>query len=110
MIVMALFHLGALAAVFMFNWRLLVAGLFLYGSATGLGISMGYHRLLTHRSYQVPLLLEYFFAVCGTLWLRHSGRNPSESSIGKRGEVMFNSFGGANAGNESMRCRCGVLA
>jgi stearoyl-CoA desaturase (delta-9 desaturase) len=66
---MALFHVGAFAAVFMFNWRLLVAGMFLYWLATGLGISMGYHRLLTHRSYKVPLLLEYFFAICGTLTL-----------------------------------------
>lgn len=30
---------------------------------------MGYHRLHTHRSYKVPLLLEYFFAACGTLTL-----------------------------------------
>ena len=37
--------------------------------ATGLGISMGYHRLHTHRSYKVPPALEYFFAVCGTLTL-----------------------------------------
>jgi stearoyl-CoA desaturase (delta-9 desaturase) len=66
---MVLFHLGALAAVFSFHWRLLAAGIFLYWLATGLGISMGYHRLLTHRSYNVPLLLEYFFAVCGTLTL-----------------------------------------
>jgi stearoyl-CoA desaturase (delta-9 desaturase) len=66
---MVLFHLGALAAVFTFHWRLLAAGIFLYWLATGLGISMGYHRLLTHRSYNVPLLLEYFFAVCGTLTL-----------------------------------------
>jgi fatty-acid desaturase len=66
---MALFHFGALAALFMFNWRLLVAGIFLYWLATGLGISMGYHRLLTHRSYKIPLPLEYFFAVCGTLTL-----------------------------------------
>jgi stearoyl-CoA desaturase (delta-9 desaturase) len=36
---------------------------------TGLGISMGYHRLHTHRSYEVPLALEYFFAICGTLTL-----------------------------------------
>ena len=35
----------------------------------GLGISMGYHRLHTHRSYQVPLWLEYFFAVCGAMTL-----------------------------------------
>jgi len=31
---------------------------------------MGYHRLHAHRSYQVPLILEYFFALCGTLALQ----------------------------------------
>jgi stearoyl-CoA desaturase (delta-9 desaturase) len=36
---------------------------------TGLGISMGYHRLHTHRSYKVPVGLEYLFAVCGALTL-----------------------------------------
>jgi fatty-acid desaturase len=30
---------------------------------------MGYHRLHTHRSYKVPLWLEYFFALCGSLTL-----------------------------------------
>jgi stearoyl-CoA desaturase (delta-9 desaturase) len=30
---------------------------------------MGYHRLHTHRSYKVPVGLEYFFAVCGALTL-----------------------------------------
>jgi stearoyl-CoA desaturase (delta-9 desaturase) len=30
---------------------------------------MGYHRLHTHRSYRVPRILEYFFAVCGTMTL-----------------------------------------
>jgi stearoyl-CoA desaturase (delta-9 desaturase) len=41
----------------------------MYYIATGLGISMGYHRLHTHRSYRVPLWMEYFFAVCGALTL-----------------------------------------
>ena len=68
-IVMALFHLGAIAALFTFNWRAFAVALFLYWVATGLGISMGYHRLLTHRSYKVPVALEYFFAACGTLTL-----------------------------------------
>jgi stearoyl-CoA desaturase (delta-9 desaturase) len=35
----------------------------------GLGISMGYHRLHTHRSYKLPRALEYFLAFCGTLSL-----------------------------------------
>jgi stearoyl-CoA desaturase (delta-9 desaturase) len=64
-----LLHAGAVAALFMFNWQALAVALFLYWMCTGLGISMGYHRLHTHRSYQVPLPLEYFFAVCGTLTL-----------------------------------------
>src|SRR5690242_4886809 len=68
-VIMALFHVGALAALFVFSWRNLAVAVLLYCVATGLGISMGYHRLHTHRSYKVPMALEYFFALCGTLTL-----------------------------------------
>ena len=68
-IVLSILHLGTLAALFMFSWKALAAAIVLYWVATGLGISMGYHRLHTHRSYKLPLGLEYFFAVCGTLTL-----------------------------------------
>ena len=68
-VVLALFHLGAVAALFMFSWRNLAVAILLYYVATGLGISLGYHRLHTHRSYKVPRLLEYLFAVCGALTL-----------------------------------------
>jgi stearoyl-CoA desaturase (delta-9 desaturase) len=66
---MTLFHVGAVAALFMFSWRVFAATIFLYWVATGLGISMGYHRLHTHRSYKVPLWLEHFFAICGSITL-----------------------------------------
>src|SRR6476620_3993669 len=66
---MVIFHLGALAALFVFSWQLFITTIFLYWMTTGLGISMGYHRLHTHRSYKIPLGLEYFFAVCGALTL-----------------------------------------
>ncbi|MGI8742301.1 MAG: acyl-CoA desaturase [Bryobacteraceae bacterium] len=66
---LALFYIGAIAALFLFSWRNLGVALLLYWIATGLGISLGYHRLHTHRSYKVPLGLEYFFAVCGSLTL-----------------------------------------
>ncbi len=66
-IFMIIFHLGALAALFMFSWRNLAVAVFLYWLATGLGISLGYHRLHTHRSFVVPRPLEYFFALCGSL-------------------------------------------
>src|SRR5271165_2971211 len=68
-IAFGLFHAGAVAALFVFSWQAFAATLFLYWMCGGLGICMGYHRLHTHRSYQVPLALEYFFAVCGTLTL-----------------------------------------
>jgi stearoyl-CoA desaturase (delta-9 desaturase) len=66
-IVLVILHVGAVAALFMFSWANLAVMLFLLWFATGLGISMGYHRLHTHRSYQVPRALEYLFAVCGAL-------------------------------------------
>src|SRR6185295_12339829 len=57
------------AAFFSFTWtNLIVAGI-LYWVAVGLGISMGYHRLHTHRGFKVPKFFEYFLAVCGTLTL-----------------------------------------
>jgi fatty-acid desaturase len=68
-IFMALFHVGAFAALFMFSWKVFAVTVVLYWMATGLGISLGYHRLHTHRSYVIPRPLEYFFAVCGTLTL-----------------------------------------
>jgi stearoyl-CoA desaturase (delta-9 desaturase) len=68
-IAMVLFHIGAIAALFMFSWTNFWVTVFLFWMCTGLGISMGYHRLHTHRGYKCPLWLEYFFAVCGALTL-----------------------------------------
>ena len=68
-VVLVLLHIGAVAALFMFSWRVFAATVFLYWMTIGLGISLGYHRLHTHRSYRVPRLLEYFFAVCGSMTL-----------------------------------------
>jgi len=46
-----------------------VAAVLLYWIAGSLGIGMGYHRLLTHRGYKVPRIVEYFLATCGALAL-----------------------------------------
>ncbi len=67
--VLILLHAGALAALFFFSWTNLAAAVLLYWLATGLGISLGYHRLHTHRSYSAPRAMEYFLAICGTLTL-----------------------------------------
>jgi stearoyl-CoA desaturase (delta-9 desaturase) len=66
-LVLAILHIGAVAALFMFSWRDFAVAVLLYWVCTGLGISMGYHRLHTHRSYKVPRALDYFFALCGSL-------------------------------------------
>ncbi|MDQ5834335.1 MAG: fatty acid desaturase [Actinomycetota bacterium] len=34
---------------------------------TGLGVTVGFHRLLTHRSFAVPKPLEYTFAILGSM-------------------------------------------
>ncbi len=63
------FHCGAIAALFFFSWPAFFTALALYWISLSFGIGMGYHRLLTHRSYKVPKAVEYFLAVCGTLAL-----------------------------------------
>jgi fatty-acid desaturase len=66
---MTLFHAGALAAFFFFSWSRLAVATILYILAINVGIGMCYHRLLTHRGYQVPKWLEYLMTVCATLSL-----------------------------------------
>jgi stearoyl-CoA desaturase (delta-9 desaturase) len=70
LIVLILFHIGALAAPFFFEWRSFFVALVLYWICISGGIGMGYHRLLTHRGYKTPLWFEYFLAVCGTMTLQ----------------------------------------
>jgi fatty-acid desaturase len=68
-ITMVIFHLGALAALFMFNWKALAITFVLWWIAGSLGIGMGFHRLLTHRGFKTPRWVEYFLTFCGTLAL-----------------------------------------
>lgn len=67
--IMLLFHLGALAAPFFFNWKAVLASVFFLWLAGGFGIGMGYHRLLTHRGYKTYKWLEYLMTLCATLSL-----------------------------------------
>ena len=67
--VVAAFHVGALASLFFFSWQRLGVMLVMYVVAINVGIGMCYHRLLTHRGYQVPKWLEYVMTICATLAL-----------------------------------------
>ncbi len=65
--------LAALAFVpWFFSWTGVVTcllGLYVFGT---LGINLGYHRLLTHRSFVVPKRLEHFFATLAVCCLQDS--------------------------------------
>jgi fatty-acid desaturase len=63
------FHLQAAAALLSWSWTNVLTAMFLYWVAVGLGISMGYHRLHTHRGFKTYKWFEYFLALCGTLTL-----------------------------------------
>lgn len=62
-------HYLALLAPFHFNWTALWLAVALY-FITGVGVTLSFHRKLSHRSFNLPKWLEYFFAYCGVLSLQ----------------------------------------
>jgi len=68
-LVFAGLHIGALFVLLPsnFSWAAVGLALFFHWVTGGLGITLGYHRLVTHRSFQTPKWLEYFLVFCGTL-------------------------------------------
>lgn len=61
------FHLLAIPVFFTFSWpnvAALLIGNWVVGS---LGVGLGWHRLLTHRSFSVPKWLEYTLTILGTM-------------------------------------------
>ena len=73
-IVLSTIHILSLLALFpwFFSWTgvaLVVIGHHVFGL---LGITLGYHRLLTHRGFTCPLWLEYTLAMLGVCCLQDS--------------------------------------
>jgi len=66
----AIVHLLALLAPWFFSWQALGLMLLLHWFFGSIGICLGYHRLLSHRSFQVPKWLEYTIAFIGALALQ----------------------------------------
>lgn len=65
-----LFHALALLAPWYFSSTALAVTILLHWLLGSIGICLGYHRLLTHRSLQVPKWLEYIIATLGALALQ----------------------------------------
>src|SRR5271156_6126231 len=71
-VVIAAFHLGAVAALFTFHWSSAFVFLVMWLFGQNVGISISYHRQLTHRGFTTPKGLEYVMAICGTMALQGS--------------------------------------
>jgi fatty-acid desaturase len=65
-------HLLAIPAFFTFSWSNLVAFMIAYWIVGSLGVGLGFHRLLTHRSFKAPKWLEYTLTVLGTMSMQDS--------------------------------------
>lgn len=63
-------HALALLAPWFFSWSAVAVTLLLHWLFGSIGICLGYHRLLSHRSFQVPRWLEYAIAFIGALALQ----------------------------------------
>jgi Fatty-acid desaturase len=70
--ILTTFHFLAIPVLFTFSWQnfaALVIGNWVVGS---LGVGLGWHRLLTHRSFSVPKWLEYTLTAIGTMSVQDS--------------------------------------
>jgi fatty-acid desaturase len=63
----AFMHIGALAAFWTFSWQALGVCLLLWFVTGCVGITLGYHRYFTHRSFSTPKPVQYLMAVCGAM-------------------------------------------
>ncbi|NJK60774.1 MAG: acyl-CoA desaturase [Oscillatoriales cyanobacterium SM2_1_8] len=63
----SVFHVAALLAPVYFSWQGVALAVFLHWLLGSIGICLGYHRLLSHRSLQVPKPLERVITTVGAL-------------------------------------------
>ena len=64
---LTLLHVGAISALWFFSWQAVVLTVVLHWITGGLGICLGFHRLLTHSSFQTYRPVKWLFAWLGGL-------------------------------------------
>lgn len=67
LIAIAVMHVGCLAAPFYFSWSGFVVSCILAWLTGALGVTLCFHRLLTHRSFKTPKWFEYFLTALGCM-------------------------------------------
>ena len=70
--IVTFFHLLAILAFFTFSWENLAALLIGNWIVGSLGVGLGWHRLLTHRSFKAPKWLEYLLTTLATMSIQDS--------------------------------------
>ena len=61
-------HISAFSLCwYFFTWQAFVAFLFMHTLVLMVGITFGFHRLLTHKGFKTNRFIENFSALCGTL-------------------------------------------
>jgi stearoyl-CoA desaturase (delta-9 desaturase) len=60
-------HLVAVLGCWTFTWKALAVAAVLWWITGGLGITLGFHRMLTHQSFTADRWLQRLLTVCGTL-------------------------------------------
>ncbi len=58
---------AAISAFWHFSWVGLAIAVVMHWVTACLGVTLGYHRLLTHGSFVVSTPVKYFFSICGML-------------------------------------------
>ena len=104
---LVLLHVGALAALFQFSWFAVGLGVVLYWLTCSVGISLGFHRLLSHRSFVVASWLRSVILAFGCLALQgrpfywvgvHRLRIPTALAMGCGGHMQVGSSGRTREG------------
>ncbi len=64
---MVAMHVGCLFAPFFFTWQALGVAVFLHWLTASIGICLGYHRFLSHRSFKLRWPARVFTLFCGAI-------------------------------------------
>ncbi|MFN2500437.1 MAG: acyl-CoA desaturase [Pyrinomonadaceae bacterium] len=71
-VIITFFHVLAIQVLFTFSWQNLAALLIGNWIVGSLGVGLGWHRLLTHRSFKASRWLEYTLSIFATMSIQDS--------------------------------------
>jgi stearoyl-CoA desaturase (delta-9 desaturase) len=63
----AVIHIGAVAALFFFSWPAVILTLVFHWLTGGIGVCLGFHRMLTHRSFETYRPVRFLLSLMGGL-------------------------------------------